>query len=66
MFGLLLGIVLSYMAFTSFEEVHHMFTLAAFAASIGLPLRGIFFGVWAYRCLTSSRLRLDTGICGEE
>ncbi|HFE32370.1 MAG TPA: hypothetical protein ENJ17_03560 [Gammaproteobacteria bacterium] len=45
-FGLLMGIVLSYTGFTSFEEVHHMFTLAdyrllaAFAASIGLSMIG--------------------------
>jgi len=128
-FGLLMGIVLSYTGFTSFEEVHHMFTLAdfrllaAFATAIGLSmigflliargrsiarkpfnkgtipgsvlfgagwaltgacpsialvqlgegklaaaftLLGILFGVWTYRRLASSRLQLDTGICGEE
>ncbi len=128
-FGLLMGIVLSFSGFTSFAEVHRMFTLAdfrllaAFAAAIGLSmlgfliiahgksivrkpfsqgtlpgsvlfgagwaltgacpsialvqlgegklaaaftLFGILFGVWSYRRLAASRLRLDTGICGEE
>jgi len=45
-FGLLMGIVLSYTGFTSFDEVHNMFTLAdfrllaAFAASIGVSMIG--------------------------
>lgn len=46
LFGLLMGVILSYTGFTSFDEVHKMFTLSdfrlilAFAGAVGLLVIG--------------------------